>query len=75
EHLTVNQRVLGSSPRGGAEVKKAIRDDGFFVFILFENQYRIKWKIRSSKVEHLLVLDQAENLGSKTQKNIILFND
>ena len=29
---TVNQRVLGSSPREGAEIRKAIRNDSLFWF-------------------------------------------
>jgi hypothetical protein len=34
KHLTVNQRVVGSSPTGGAETKKPVNSMfiGFFVF-------------------------------------------
>ncbi len=37
--VTVNQRVLGSSPRGGA--KPSQKCGGFFVFIFMENIFYV----------------------------------
>ena len=48
--MTVNQRVLGSSPRGGAKAKPNTKVLGFFVFITFGYVFHIHTLLKAAGV-------------------------